>query len=100
MSDPLLFSSGGLFTTDYLLLGIRQTEPYAAVDVSAVRLLLADHRIRRFLDHGGARSPVDSADPLNRVCLSVEQPWAAGGTLIVLAPRGPNGHEAPRSPPQ
>ena len=41
MSDPLLFVSGGLFTTDYLTHGLRQTAEYLAVDVPRLRARLS-----------------------------------------------------------
>lgn len=40
LSDPLLFTSGNLFTLDYLVEGITQTDEYRAVDVESFRTRL------------------------------------------------------------
>ena len=41
LADPSLFTSGALFTHDYLLEGITGTEQYGAVDPTATRAALA-----------------------------------------------------------
>ena len=41
MTDASLFTSGALFTQDYLVEGIASTAQYAAVDIAAMRARLA-----------------------------------------------------------
>ena len=41
LTDPSLFTSGALFTQDYLLEGITGTEQYRTVDLIATRAVLA-----------------------------------------------------------
>jgi len=41
MTDPSLFTSGALFTQDYLVEGIRASAAYQAIDVAATRAALA-----------------------------------------------------------
>jgi hypothetical protein len=40
LNDPLLFTSGNLFTLDYLVEGITQTDEYRAIDVETLRTRL------------------------------------------------------------
>ena len=42
MHDPLLFTSGSLFTTDYLVEAIAETEAYWTVDAAGLRARLHD----------------------------------------------------------
>ncbi len=42
MHDPLLFTSGSLFTLDYLVEGIAQTEEYLSLDASQLRARLEE----------------------------------------------------------
>lgn len=81
MLDPTLFTTGNLFTTDYLVEGVRQTAEYLAVDTAALRATLL-----------GIVEPFRKSASPNEAQTKNDLIWPVLGALRYLPFRPKSGH--------